>query len=194
MITFEDAVSAVPVEKPEGKPYRPKSRFRTQSPAEATNAINRVDTSAKVPQQSKTKPLKPGEEEDPELSDPYADLGKRAEALGIAIPGLNDKTAAPAATAGVVWDGQKHAAITPTYRQIEDIAKKLQEANPALSDAQAFEKAFLVVVHQQVVAAVRDGLLQVADDVASVSRLRAARKVIASQPPARPGWRRRAGL
>jgi hypothetical protein len=48
---------------------------------------------------------------------------------------------------------------------IEDIAKKLQEANPALSDAQAFEKAFLVVVHQQVVAAVRDGLLQVADDV-----------------------------
>jgi hypothetical protein len=142
MITFQEAAEEVRVEKLRAGKTRRQSRFPAQRPNER---LNTVAASAQVPQQTKTKPLKPGETEDESLSDPYADLGKRAEKLGIAIPGLNDAIAARAAAAApkVVWDGGKRAAITPAYGKLEDIAKTLKEANPALSDAQAFEKAFL---------------------------------------------------
>jgi hypothetical protein len=81
------------VAKLSGKQPKPKSKFPTLSPEEQRTRLNRPNTSAKVPQQQRTKPLKPGEEEDESLSDPYDELTEAAKSLREKNPELTEAQA-----------------------------------------------------------------------------------------------------
>jgi hypothetical protein len=92
MLTFSEAVGEV---RKVGQ-TKPKSRFPQRSPEWMRTQVNQASNDAtrrKVPNQQRTKPLGPGEEEDPELSDPYAELEEKAAALRKANPTLSEADA-----------------------------------------------------------------------------------------------------
>jgi hypothetical protein len=92
MLTFGEAVGEV---RKTGQ-VKPKSRFPLRSPAwmnQRTNQESNDATRRKTPQQSKTKPLRPGEKEPEEYSDPYSELQAAAKALQKADPSLTDAMA-----------------------------------------------------------------------------------------------------
>jgi nucleotide-binding universal stress UspA family protein len=72
---------------------KPKSKFPTMTPQQQQTQLNRPAPGAKVPHQTRTKPLAPGEEEDESLSDPYAELEEKAAALRKQDPSLTAEQA-----------------------------------------------------------------------------------------------------
>jgi hypothetical protein len=136
MLTFSEAVRKV------GQ-RQPKSRFPDRSPGWLNTRTNTTPTtSAKVPHQSKTRPLRPGEAEPEEYSDPYHDL-EDGEAR--AASDARSRARRPAVRRA---RGQEDATSTERMGQddlgkIAEHAKALQAADPSLTGAQAFEKAYL---------------------------------------------------